>query len=88
MVMLLDFLLELHKAVMRDAPYVWEKQVRKSSTRERAWLDKHLNDPDYQRAARIKIWREIGIELDEAKGRTIKTPQGIQSEGTEMAALQ
>jgi len=38
--------------------------------------------------ARIKIWREIGVELDEAKGRTIETPQAIQSEGTEIAALQ
>jgi hypothetical protein len=33
-----------------------------------------LNDPDYQRAARIKIWREIGIEIedDAAKAATLK----------------
>ena len=55
---------------------------------ERVWLEKKLSDPDYQRAARIKIWREVGVELDEAKGRTIKTPQAITTEETEAEVLQ
>lgn len=47
----------------REAPDVWALAVKSLSTVERAQLDKHLSDPDWQREAREKLWREIGMEI-------------------------
>lgn len=58
---------DVYSACMRDAPEAWAAALKKQSNVMRAVLERHLSDPDWQRDARVKIWREIGVEIDGPK---------------------
>lgn len=60
----LPLLHDVHKAMMRDDPEYWAKTVARYSVHERVWLQKLLDNPKHQIEARIKLWREVGIDLD------------------------
>lgn len=50
-------------AVKRDAPDLWERLVSPLSAVSRVMLDRQLADSDWQRDAREKLWREVGLEI-------------------------
>jgi hypothetical protein len=76
----LPLLHDVHKAVMRDDPDLWERKAKQFQAPERAWLQRHLDDPEWQREARIKIWKEIGIDIESvANGSLSLSPEYQQA---------
>jgi hypothetical protein len=59
----LPLLHDVHRAVMREAPDMWERYVNRFSPEERTRLQTHLDNPDWQREARTQIWGEVGVEI-------------------------
>ncbi|MCA1546447.1 hypothetical protein I6F36_06460 [Bradyrhizobium sp. BRP19] len=58
----------LHDVVIllrRDDPEFYDRLRSRQSKIGLATLDQHLADPNWQRAARVKLWREVGVEIDE-----------------------
>lgn len=51
----------------RDEPEFLDLIRRRHSKIGLAILDQQLADPDWQRPARLKLWLEIGVDLDAAK---------------------
>ena len=60
----LPLLHDVHRAVMRDDPELWDRSVKRSAVVGRAWLERNLADPSYQLEARVTLWREVGIEIE------------------------
>jgi hypothetical protein len=64
----LPLLHDVHAAVRRDAPGVWEDMVNRFTAPERVWLERHLAEPGWQLNARKQLWREVGIDIEVPSG--------------------
>jgi hypothetical protein len=53
----------LHDVVRTCDPEIWARIYGRQSPTTRAVIDAHLADPDWQRAARVKIWKEVGTDV-------------------------
>jgi hypothetical protein len=60
----MDLLHDVHTAMQRETPEVWDILVKRQSAVSRAILDQRLNDESWQREARQKLWLEVGIDID------------------------
>ena len=60
----LPLLHDVAAAVEREAPAVWEQLRRQQNAVGRAMLDRHLANPGWQRDARVKLWSEVGVDID------------------------
>lgn len=60
----MDLLHDVHTAMQRETPEVWDILVKRQSVVSRATLDQRLNDETWQREARQKLWLEIGIDIN------------------------
>jgi hypothetical protein len=69
----LPLLLDVHKAILRDDPEFWASALSKCSVSERAQVERQLSKPNYQLAARVQLWREVGVTVDTA-GLSIEIP--------------
>ena len=76
----LPLLLDVHQAVMRAEPALWERMAKRAPAVSRVSLDRNLSDPTYQLEGRIKIWREIGVEIE--------IPEGISADSGGMVYQQ
>ena len=56
---------DVHAACMRDDPHLWARLYQRENAAARALIDRSLRDPDYQRQGRAKIWREIGVKIED-----------------------
>jgi hypothetical protein len=61
----LGLLIDVAAAVLREEPALWHRLRNSYTATTRAWLDGKLADRDYQREAREKLWREIGVSIAE-----------------------
>lgn len=80
----LDLLHDVYRECMKQDPELWQRKVRESSPAEQAWLQRLLENPDWQRDARIKIWKEIGIDI-ESSG---ESPQSASPKNEQTVAIQ
>jgi hypothetical protein len=69
----LPLLLDVYKTILRDAPEFWASALSKCSVSERAQVERQLSKPNYQLAARVQLWREVGVTIDTA-GLSIEIP--------------
>ena len=60
----LPLLHDVYKAIMRDEPAFWERAVSNTELPGRQRLKNRLANPKWQQEARIKLWREVGVDLD------------------------
>jgi hypothetical protein len=67
----LPLLQDFHTALMRDDPDLWQRMYARGSEFSRREVDRFVADRSYQIDARIKIWREVGVEIDVPSGVTI-----------------
>jgi hypothetical protein len=58
----MPLLIDVYEKVMAEAPEIWERVLKRNSPPMRLELEKHLADPTWQAEARVKIWKEVGIE--------------------------
>ncbi len=58
----------------RDDPEFYGRLRRRQSKIGLAELDRFLADPDWQRDARIKLWREVGIEIEDGALANFSAP--------------
>ena len=63
----LPLLHDVHKTIMRDDPVFWGRAVSRTDTPGRIHLKNVLAKPDWQIETRVKLWREVGIEVDSTK---------------------
>jgi hypothetical protein len=59
---------DVYKGIMQTDPDLWERIARNSSAATRVEIARLLSDPTWQLAARVKIWREIGKEIETPNG--------------------
>lgn len=59
----LEMLHDLYQAVQRETPQVWDYILSRVSAVERAEVALQLADPNWQRAEREQVWREVGIDI-------------------------
>lgn len=63
------------RMIERDEPEYWQIVRNRLSSFDRMNLDRCLANPEWQLEARIKLWREVGIELgDDPSGHQDKPP--------------
>jgi hypothetical protein len=60
----LPLLHDVHAAVMRDDLGLWDRLVGCMSLSNKITLNQCLENPEWQLEARVKLWREIGIEIE------------------------
>jgi len=74
---------DIHAACVKEDPDVWDRAYRRESARAQASVDMKLRDPDWQREARIKLWREIGVEIEDASDFSAPVPsEGANAKGS------
>lgn len=76
----LALLHDVHAACIDQDPDLWERKTRLESTASQAWLQRLLGNPNWQRDARIKLWNEIGIDIEDGAD-----PLSILAERNEQA---
>ena len=51
----LPLLHDVHNAMMRDAPEMWERRAKQYPLHEQVWLKSRLDDREYQLGARVQV---------------------------------
>jgi hypothetical protein len=85
----LPLLHDVYAAVVRENNLeFWQRAVGRFSSMERVRLQRALDDPKYQLENRIKLWAEVGVEIetpDNPAGNTTN-PQAVKLNGGNGAA--
>ena len=72
----LPLLRDVHQQVMAADPATWDKIAKGYPLTEQLWLKRRLDDPLWQIEARVKLWREVGIEIDHPPGLDLSFTEG------------